>query len=114
MSGSLYTIASYSKTITYINILISSHLSLSLSLSLSLYIYIYIYVYTTGEAWSNVGSRKFVDDLTFFTCSDPASATSSDSCTKPYKPSLAFLDLDISKVSRVLELNQVGLNSSCM
>jgi len=67
----------------------------------------------TGECWGFVGSRNFVQDITNFTCNVYATASDGSTyCKEPYEPYLDFTYLNITRWSRILEVNQVGINST--
>ena len=78
-----------------------------------------------AESFDHAGSRKFVDDLLYFKCdqyTDSSDHTDeTGACDEPFKPSLRFLQLarnatggrvGVSRIERILEVGQVGLNSS--
>lgn len=58
-----------------------------------------------------MGSRKFVKDITSFSCK---SLDESDhSCVEPFKSSLAFQNIKLDQISTVVELNQIGKYIEC-
>jgi len=83
-----------------------------------------LFFFSHAESFDHAGSRKFVDDLLHFKCKDADGAVKENeatSCEEPFKPSLHFLNLasnatggrvGLSRIDRILEVGQVGLNSS--
>ena len=85
-----------------------------------------LFFFSHAESFDHAGSRKFVDDLLHFQCLDGNDAQAevkveATSCDEPFKPSLHFLNLarnatggrvGLSRIDRILEVGQVGLNSS--
>lgn len=68
-----------------------------------------------GETWSRVGSRKFVDDIQHFRCDDPNPDGPSEerpACFSPYKNRLEFQDVHLEKINKIVEVGQIGLNST--
>jgi len=63
----------------------------------------------TGESWGYVGSRMFVEDVSNFTCQSNSTNTT---CDVPYRPSMEFSKLSLTKIDRLLELNQVVGNQT--
>eukprot|EP00823_Brevimastigomonas_motovehiculus_P003710 TRINITY_DN2302_c0_g1_i1.p1 TRINITY_DN2302_c0_g1~~TRINITY_DN2302_c0_g1_i1.p1 ORF type:complete len:634 (-),score=83.30 TRINITY_DN2302_c0_g1_i1:236-2137(-) len=72
-----------------------------------------VFAMFAAESWSAVGSRKFVDDLVHFKCHSYGD-DDKKTCSIPFKPSLMFQQLNIQKLSRLLDLSQIGLNSSAV
>ena len=85
-----------------------------------------LFFFSHAESFDHAGSRKFVDDLLHFHCEryperDAEEGGEADACAEPFKPSLDFLHIarnatggrvGLSRIDRVLEVGQVGLNSS--
>ena len=68
-----------------------------------------------GESYSHVGSRKFVDDIQHFVCSDfnagdPASTGAQ--CSEPFKNTLDFLDVHLEKIEKIMEVGMIGMNET--
>lgn len=63
-----------------------------------------VFAFFTGEAWGYVGSKRFVKDLTAFTCKKQTD----DGCSDPPAPTLAFQNIKLDKITAIIELNQVG------
>lgn len=62
-----------------------------------------------GESWGYVGSRKLVADMTNFTCDvDEDDGT----CREPFTPSYAFKQLHMDNIHRLLEVSQIGINTT--
>ena len=65
-----------------------------------------------ADEWGFAGSRRFVNDLTSFTCSKPVSAAASPdgtgACLNPIHPSLAFQSIDLNNME-VIAVGQLGL-----
>ena len=79
-----------------------------------------LFFFSHAESFDHAGSGKFVDDLLHFECTRP-DEDNANACNEPFKPSLHFLHLarnasggrvGLSRIDRVLEVGQVGLNSS--
>lgn len=68
-----------------------------------------LYAAFDGESYSHVGSRKFVDDLQNFECSEYGTTPE---CVDPYKNTLDFENVKVSQISQIIEVGQIGLNSS--
>lgn len=62
-----------------------------------------------AENFGFAGSRKFIADLTNFTCNTVSS--SGTGCSSPYKPDLQFRNLSLPLLDGVIELNQVAQHS---
>ena len=89
-----------------------------------------LFFFAHAESFDHAGSRKLVDDLLNFRCKDDDSKQQQQqrdetgepsACDEPFKPSPHFLQLarnatggpvGLSRIDRILELGQVGLNSS--
>ena len=68
-----------------------------------------------GESWSSVGSRKFVEDIQHFRCDDfnPDGPNGDNpACYSPYKNRLDFQDVHLEKINKIVEIGQIGLNST--
>jgi nicastrin len=65
-----------------------------------------VFAFFTGEAWGYIGSKRFVKDITSFTCKETVDGT--DRCNEPPTPTLAFQNIKLDKISAIIELNQVG------
>jgi nicastrin len=64
-----------------------------------------------GEKFGYVGSRRFVEDITKFTCLK--NDTRNDGgCRTPFYPSQRFQELSLDKIVSVLDLEQVALSQS--
>eukprot|EP00457_Paulinella_chromatophora_P003187 gb/GEZN01003193.1/.p1 GENE.gb/GEZN01003193.1/~~gb/GEZN01003193.1/.p1 ORF type:complete len:665 (+),score=84.46 gb/GEZN01003193.1/:94-2088(+) len=66
----------------------------------------------TGEQWGYLGSRKFVEDVTSFKCDKNGTSGTLQYCQQPYRPDLTFTNVSLNNVRRILELNQVAIDSS--
>ena len=86
-----------------------------------------LFFFSHAESFEHAGSRKWVDDLLHFHCADTpvhdesGKESEPTSCQEPFKTSLHFLELarnatggrvGLSRIDRILEVGQVGLNSS--
>lgn len=72
-----------------------------------------VFAFFTGENYGYVGSRKFLAEIQNFTClAFPDNDPSKPSCSMPYKPSLRFQQLNVSRIRRALELKQVAMGLS--
>ncbi|KAJ5074450.1 nicastrin [Anaeramoeba ignava] len=61
-----------------------------------------------GESFGHIGSLKFINDVKYFDCKE-WNDSSHSSCNQPFRYSMAFKDLDLSKLTEIIEPNQVGL-----
>ena len=62
------------------------------------------------------GSRKFVQEISSFTCNVPVDAqtspTRAEICANPYRASLKFTEIEVSRLQRVLAVDQIGLEDA--
>lgn len=70
-----------------------------------------MFAFFQGEEWSHVGSRKFVDDIINFECIDYNSPVGAE-CNNPYKNTLDFQAIKIQNIKKIIEVGQIGLNST--
>jgi len=63
-----------------------------------------VFAFWAGESWGYLGSRKFVQDIQNFKCE----SGDGNSCSTPYKSSLAFEKIKLDQISAIVELNQIG------
>lgn len=63
-----------------------------------------LFVLFDGEAWGYIGSKAWVQDLVGFECL----TDSGSHCATPYRSDLHFQDVHFDKISKVLELSQLG------
>eukprot|EP00638_Chattonella_subsalsa_P004862 CAMPEP_0117754072 /NCGR_PEP_ID=MMETSP0947-20121206/12613_1 /TAXON_ID=44440 /ORGANISM="Chattonella subsalsa, Strain CCMP2191" /LENGTH=694 /DNA_ID=CAMNT_0005573095 /DNA_START=196 /DNA_END=2281 /DNA_ORIENTATION=- len=69
-----------------------------------------------AEEWGYIGSRRFVADISSFTCNNIVDGSKTDSgidlCLDPLYPSLAFESLSLDDIEHVIAVDQVGLKQS--
>jgi hypothetical protein len=74
-----------------------------------------VFAFFAGESFSHLGSRKFVDDIQHFACltpNVPDRAGTGAACAEPFKTDLAFQDIHLDKIERIIEVGQIGLNET--
>lgn len=66
-----------------------------------------------GEAWGRIGSRRFVEEVSSFTCTTSVAASDSPTgfeyCRDPLRSDLSFTSLGAQGVDAVVSVDQVGL-----
>ena len=69
-----------------------------------------------SEMYGFSGSRKFVQEISSFTCNVPVDAqtspTRAEICANPYRASLKFTEIEVSRLQRVLAVDQIGLEDA--
>ncbi len=65
-----------------------------------------VFAFFQGEDWGYIGSRAFLNDLQNFTCEKPTADGAA--CEQPYRQSLAFTNMSLTRVAALLEAKQVG------
>lgn len=58
-----------------------------------------------GESWGYLGSKRFVQEVQAFSCQKKSG---DNACAEPYKYSLAFTNMSLSRIAALLEAKQVG------
>jgi len=69
-----------------------------------------------SEMYGFSGSRKFVDEISSFTCNVQVDSSSSPTklkmCANPYRASLRFTEIEASRIERVLAIDQIGFQDN--
>ena len=69
-----------------------------------------------SEMYGFSGSRKFAQEISSFTCKVPVDAqtspTRAEICANPYRASLKFTEIEVSRLQRVLAVDQIGLEDA--
>ena len=69
-----------------------------------------------SEMYGFSGSRKFLKDISSFTCNVAVDAqtspTRAELCVNPYRASLKFIEIEALKLERVLAVDQIGLEDA--
>eukprot|EP01133_Synstelium_polycarpum_P002642 gene2642-3047_t len=66
-----------------------------------------IFALFDGERWGYLGSTKFVSDVTTFKC-DHYTDDTNTACQSPFVYDLSFLNISMSSIKYIVELNQIG------
>ncbi|EGG17067.1 nicastrin [Cavenderia fasciculata] len=66
-----------------------------------------VFAVFNGERWGYLGSTKFVNDIVNFKCSEYYDDTNT-TCSSPFNSDLAFMNISLSNIQAILELNQIG------
>ena len=60
-----------------------------------------------GESFGHIGSQRFVEDLTNFTCETASSAE--NACAHPFRADMTFQHLNTSHLKTILDVGSVGM-----